>query len=207
MTLSSDLAITLQARILKPVMLTVVMLIYGACNVSAQQATAKSSTKPEAETPQERMLMLAHTDALPQFDRAEVFAISFPDRKGNEKPKNSPTEKTFPVRPYGLYADIHDQITIKGEDCDRLRELWRSLSFDRFGGAFCHFPVYGFRLYRNDELLFETTVCWECQNFYIPKWSSKNQQANYEWFGFADNEKSKALLEFFRKKLPHPRLK
>ena len=42
------------------------------------------------------------------------------------------------------------------------------MTFDKFGGAFCHFPVYGLRFYRNDQLLFETSVCWKCSNFYLP---------------------------------------
>ena len=27
------------------------------------------------------------------------------------------------------------------------------------GGAFCHFPIHGIRLYRGEELIFQTSIC------------------------------------------------
>jgi hypothetical protein len=154
------------------------------------------------------MQSLAHTEALPSFDRVELYAVSFPKRDpfSDETPKRKATSKTFPVRPYGAHADIHAHVTLKGADCVDLRTAWQSLAFDRLGGAFCHYPAYGFRLYRGDQLLFETTVCWECQNFYVPRYDPEKQRYTHGWYGFANDGKAKALLTLFRSHLLHPKL-
>ena len=77
---------------------------FGDASDKSGAKTEWTPTHPDGETPQERMLSLAHTDALPRFNRAELFAVSLPDPKGNERPKKQPDDKTFPVRPYGVYA-------------------------------------------------------------------------------------------------------
>ncbi|WP_218933910.1 hypothetical protein [Rubripirellula lacrimiformis] len=154
------------------------------------------------------MLSLAHTDALPSFDRVELYAVSLPKRDpfGDEKPERKPAGETFPIRPYGNQATIHAHVTLTGADCDELRTAWQSLAFDRQGGAFCHYPVYGFRLYRSDALLFETTVCWQCRNFYVPRFDADENRFTHGWYGFADDSKAKALLGLFTSHLPHPKL-
>ena len=164
------------------------------------------ATHPDGENPHERMLSLVHTDALPRFDRVELYAVSLPDPKGAEPPKKQPTDKTFPVRPYRVHADIHGHVTLQGNACGTLRTAWQSLAFDRLGGAFCHYPAYGFRLYRDDILLFETTVCWKCQNFYVPRYDPEKRGYTYGWYGFGNDDKAQALLKLFRSHLPHPKL-
>jgi len=173
---------------------------------SVDTETKWTPTHPDGDTPQDRMLSLAHTDALARFDRIELYAVSMPKPFGDEEPKREPTESTFPVRPYGVYADIHAHKTIRGAACDELRTTWQSLAFDRLGGAFCHHPVYGFRLYRDDDLLFETTVCWECQNFYVPRYDPDKRRYTHGWYGFANDDNAKSLLKLLRSLLPHPKL-
>ncbi len=163
-------------------------------------------THPNGDTPHDRMLSLAHTDALPRFDRIELYAVSMPRHFSDEQPKREPSDQTFPVRPYGVFADIHAQKTITGGDCDKVRKAWQSLRFDRLGGAFCHYPAYGLRLYRDDVLLFETTICWECQNFYVPRYDAEKRRHTHGWYGFAKDDNSNALLELFQSLLPHPKL-
>ncbi|MEM1070655.1 MAG: hypothetical protein AAGI63_17255 [Planctomycetota bacterium] len=133
---------------------------------------------PGGDTPHSRMMVLAHTDALPKFDRIELYAVSMKksDASEEEPTKRKATDKTFPVRPYGAQADIHAHVTLSGDDCEKFRKAWQSLNFDPLGGAFCHYPAYGFRLYRDDALLFESTVCWKCQNFYIPEYDAKKRR-------------------------------
>jgi len=67
------------------------------------------------------------------------------------------------------------------------------------------FRVYGLRLYRDDVLLFETTVCWQCQNFYVPRYDKENQRFTHGWYGFANDDNAKSLLKLFRSLLPHPK--
>lgn len=168
--------------------------------------TDRKPTHPDGEKPHERMLSLAHTDALPRFDRAELYAVSMPTPFDDEKPKRRATNNTFPVRPYSLHADIHAHATLQGDACDELRSAWQSLAFDRLGGALCHEPAYGLRFFRGDDLLFETTVCWKCQNFYLPRYDSDERRFTHGWYGFADDENAKALLALLQSHLPHPKL-
>ncbi|WP_182868000.1 hypothetical protein [Stieleria mannarensis] len=162
-------------------------------------------THPDGESPAERMLSLAHTDALPGFDRAELYAVSLPKRDpfSDQDSRRESSAQSFPVRPYGVHADIHAHVSITGGDCARIRRAWQSLSFDRLGGAFCHTPAYGMRLYRDDALLFETTICWECQNFYVPRYDAQKRQISHGWYGFANDDHAKALLKLFQSLLPH----
>ncbi|TWT79493.1 hypothetical protein CA13_08950 [Planctomycetes bacterium CA13] len=181
---------------------------FGATDDKANTKAEWTATHPDGDAPHERMLSLAHTDALPSFDRVELYAVSLPKRDpfSDEKPEPKPGGKTFPVRPYGAQATIHAHVSLTGADCNELRTAWQSLAFDRLGGAFCHYPAYGFRLYRSDLLLFETTVCWQCQNFYVPRFDADKKRYTHGWYGFANDAKAKALLKLFRSHLPHPKL-
>ena len=181
---------------------------FGATDDYAATEAEWTATHPDGDTPHERMLSLAHTDALPRFDRVEVYAVSMPKRDpfGEAKSKRKATDKTFPVRPYGAHADVLAHVSLTGASCGKLRQAWQSLAFDRLGGAFCHYPVYGLRLYRDDVLLFETTVCWECQNFYVPRYDPEKQRYTHGWYGFANDNNAKSLLKLFRSLLPHPKL-
>ncbi|MDV6028774.1 MAG: hypothetical protein F9B45_01405 [Phycisphaera sp. RhM] len=181
---------------------------FGSDQDEADTEAGWTPAHPDGDTPHERMLSLAHTDALPRFDRVELYAVSLPKRDpfSEETPKRKPTGKTFPVHPYDIDADIHAHVSITGPDCDKLRMAWQSMTFDRLGGAFCHLPVYGFRLFRGDDLLFETTVCWECQNFYVPRYDSEKKRHVHGWYGFANDDHAKSLLKLFRSHLPHPKL-
>ena len=161
---------------------------------------------PDGDTPVERMLSLAHTEALPRFDRLELYAVSVPKPSSDENPKREPSDKTFPVRPYGVHADILAHKSVTGDACAQLHKTWRSLAFDRLGGAMCHYPAYGLRMYRGDMLLFETTVCWECQNFYVPRYDPNKKRYTYGWYGFANDDHAKSLLKQVRSLVPHPKL-
>ncbi len=178
-------------------------------NAESKPETSEwTPTHPDGETPIARMMSLAYTDALPAFDRVELYAVSLSKRDPFEdkEPTRSTTGKTFPVRPYGTQADIRAHATVTGDDCKQLRTAWQSLAFDRLGGAFCHYPAYGLRFYRDNQLLFETTVCWQCRNFYLPSYDNENRRFTYGWYGFANDDNAKDLLAFLRRLLPHPEL-
>ncbi|WP_339886823.1 hypothetical protein [Rhodopirellula europaea] len=176
-------------------------------SVAADDTVAESKLDVvDAESPEERMLTLVHTEALPRFDRAEIFTLSMPDPFADDAMKREAGKDAFPVRPYGKNATVLKHKTLTGPSCDDLRELWQELTFDRDGGAFCHRPVYGLRFYRGASLLFETTVCWECQNFYVPKFDRQKRTFSHRWHGFVNDAHAKALLTRLRSELPHPQL-
>jgi len=61
------------------------------------------------------------------------------------------------------------------------------------GGAMCHFPIHGIRVYRGEKLLHEGTLCWMCGNF------SFSYPEGFEWL-----DTSKELEAIFTTLLPIP---
>lgn len=192
-----------------------ILVLLGSSPLAGQEATSTQPTKenakqtlshPYGDTSIARMTTLAYTDSLPAFDRLEIYAVSMPKPFSGKRPKREPGENTFPVRPYKVHADIHAQTTITDEDCAKVRAAWQALAFDRFGGAMCHFPAYGLRFYLKDVMLYETTVCWQCQNFYLPSFDSDKKEFTYGWYGFANDDNARHLLKLLQRLLPHPRL-
>ena len=142
----------------------------------------------------------AVTTDLPAFDRAEIFTLRLSG--GFTALEKEPGPDRFPIRPYDAFSKIISEAELGPADSQQLRQLWRRLPFDALAGAMCHLPVYGLRCYDGDKLIFETTICWKCQNFYTPD-DSKN---GFGWFGFRSGPASATLLTFLRRHLPHPEL-
>lgn len=189
-------------------LVTLLLALY--CSSALAQGYTLSS-HPDGDTPLARMVALAHTEALPNCDKIELFALDSNLRsvKGAEIPK----DQAFPIRPYHVNAKILESVTLTGDSVQSISKAWRAMTFDKFGGAFCHEPVYGIRFFRDDKILFETSVCWKCSNFYMPDveqqtsaTGAKDEPA-YQWYGFKANAASKGLLSLLRKHLPHPQLK
>lgn len=160
-----------------------------------------SPIHPTGETAVERMLVLAHTDALPRFDRIELYALESVDPQLVNRAIQD--DSRFPILAEGISAKILAHRTILGKDCDEFRKRWRSLTFDGVGGALCHHPSYGFRIYRKQELLFATTIGWRSQNFAIPIRDSG--EATHKWYGFSNDEHAASLRDFMISLLPHPK--
>jgi hypothetical protein len=36
------------------------------------------------------------------------------------------------------------------------------------GGPMCHFPIHGIRIGDGEDIIFQTSICYECGNFYMP---------------------------------------
>lgn len=169
------------------------------------------SAHPAGDTPLARMTALSHTEALPQCDKIIVYALEFPQPFADAPKKPIPADKSFPIHPYSAQARILDMATLTGRDVESLSNTWRSMTFDKWAGALCHDPVYGLRFYRDGEVLFETSVCWRCTNFYIPDVSDDGPsdfgpETNYQWYGFKKNRKSAKLIAELRRHLKHPNL-
>ena len=111
------------------------------------------------------------------------------------------TSGEFPVRPYDAMYPTFGKITLSGEDLDRFLADWREIRVNDSSGAMCHFPVYGVRFYRKESLIFETSLCWACENFWV-----ETRFFGSEWMGFdAGAEASRRLLEFCDTRLPYDR--
>jgi hypothetical protein len=185
------------------------MLVAGAslCTlVDAQEEKALRSSVAH-------VTRLAFTESLPEADRIELFTLTMdvenklpPDEK--PKPDQMSKEKFLlrsfdgsPLETENPYIDVEKHVTIKADRCKEIVSTWRKLKF-RPNGAFCHAPPYGVRFYKDDVLIFETTICWKCHNFYIPDYDPETGEIKMVIYGFDDNANSKKLLSLFQRALP-----
>jgi hypothetical protein len=130
---------------------------------------------------------------LPECDRIEVFLLG-----GGIQ--NEDGDGTFPIRPYRQFSKIVKKRELTGEDAKLLCGDWRSLTFDRWSQAWCHFPICGLRFYQADKLKFETSVCFGCSNFYYPL-----DGGGTSWHGFRkDDAAGKNLIARLSKIIPRP---
>jgi hypothetical protein len=61
----------------------------------------------------------------------------------------------------------------------QLVSLWTALLQEEEGRqAACHYPIYGLRFLGGESLLYETSICWLCNNYYA------KSDGGYNWMGF-----------------------
>jgi hypothetical protein len=46
-----------------------------------------------------------------------------------------------------------------------LPALIETLVPDTGGGAMCHYPIHGLRVWKEENMLFESSFCWACGNY------------------------------------------
>jgi hypothetical protein len=116
---------------------------------------------------------------------------------GGPDNKDNPTN-LFPLRPYGnKTCYFSKQTTVKADDYDRFRALFSLLGKNVYGEQYmCHNPAYGLRLYGEETLIFETSLCFECKNWYIPILHTN------EWVSLPGGDDDAAILTFFQSYFP-----
>lgn len=75
----------------------------------------------------------------------------------------------FPIIPYKKTAKI---LSRKKLGADEVKSLLPSLRAtvgvkENTGGAMCHYPAHGIRVYDGQNVVFQTSVCHQCSNFYM----------------------------------------
>jgi hypothetical protein len=77
----------------------------------------------------------------------------------------------FPIIPYGASAKVLQRRKLTTAERDSLLPSLRitiaGTGPDRKSSALCHFPVHGIRVWSDDKVAFQTSVCYFCRNFYI----------------------------------------
>ena len=76
----------------------------------------------------------------------------------------------FPMPEHYRWAKtgVHGQNTLVGEPMTRLRDLWSAILSEAEGWpAGCHYPIHGLRFLGGGSVLFETSLCWVCNNYYV----------------------------------------
>jgi hypothetical protein len=103
--------------------------------------------------------------------RGEIFLLDFqPESKKRNEITDSifPDATLFPIRPYAVATRILNRHMLTAKELAQvLAVLPKTIADENREGSFCHYPVHGIRLYDGDTLLFETSVCYHCRNFYV----------------------------------------
>lgn len=111
------------------------------------------------------------------------------------------TPKKFPILPYDYEQTTYGSVDLTEANLAGFMGFWADFPVDDSRGALCHEPVYGFQFYTKDKLIFETSLCWACENFYVD-----TRFFGSNWIGFdSGSDISRALLQFCDELLPYDR--
>lgn len=115
----------------------------------------------------------------------------------------TPILGTFPLLPYGKDKStaVFATLDLEGAELDKFIECWEYQAVSIDGGAMCHDPPYGFRLYAGDKLVTETSICWHCSNFVMNHWWHGPTLCGFN----PNTEQGKKLLAFCDQRLPYYR--
>ena len=138
-----------------------------------------------------------YSTKLPECDRIEIYLL------GTELQRVTIGER-FPIRPYFGTVEIIQRKELRDAEAAKLSALWRGLTFDNGGSpVLSHISDYGLRFYRQDHLVFETSVSFSCHNFYYPRTAFPMIPEGYSWHGFRnDDDAGKALFAFLNAIIP-----
>jgi hypothetical protein len=100
-------------------------------------------------------------------DRVVVYLVDFDGISDEDAFGFGDESETISIAPYDKRTKILNSKEVGDVDRKRLLEaLSKKIAEpEHSGGAFCHFPIHGVRIYSGDELLHEGTFCWVCGNF------------------------------------------
>jgi hypothetical protein len=129
-------------------------------------------------------------EQLDTCDRVELYRIG--------QTTNDIGNGTFPIPAHRRHYCIQSVKVLEQEQAEEIIYLWNHLTFDIRLSALCHEPAFGYRFYRRNELVFETSVCWMCKNFTIT-----TLKFIHGYWGFDANSKAgKALYQLSEELLP-----
>jgi hypothetical protein len=132
---------------------------------------------------------------LDHADSVEIYLLDFSMAK-EEGDKEDPDR--FFIRPYNVSSKILARKKISGDGFLPFRKAGAELlvSGVEGGGAFCHYPIHGIRFLKGEDILYQTSLCWHCQNFFV----EYPDDEDASWVGI-DSESLKELLS---KEMPVP---
>jgi hypothetical protein len=112
--------------------------------------------------------------ALKAADKIELFLLDFeptasPDAKYDSAWAIRLPKDAFPIIPYQSQSRILSRKVLTADERQLLLPpLQATVGVEKNTyGAMCHFPIHGIRAWVGKEILFQTSVCWHCSNFYV----------------------------------------
>lgn len=140
-------------------------------------------------------------EGLPAATRIEVYLLDF-DVKHFEGSTEGVWKFDLPKDqfPIGPYKSVTRILKTKVLTPEQRKELLPALQAvvgveENTGGAMCHFPIHGLRIWDGDRLILETSFCWLCENFALeyPDFTER-------WVGIQGTK----LKEIINKLMPIP---
>jgi hypothetical protein len=146
----------------------------------------------EAIAKADREYRLAMAEALKLADRVEVFLLDFSMGEDAAYALED-GDAAFPIAPYRKETKILKTSEVPAKEVARwTAAVGKLLASDDESGAACHLPIHGLRFYTGSRLLFETSLCWKCENYYF------TYGLESRWLGLGEDARElKALLEAF----------
>ncbi|MES2594216.1 MAG: hypothetical protein V4662_02715 [Verrucomicrobiota bacterium] len=180
-------------------LLSAILLMAG---LTAQAQTAGQKLEAAAEVFFEATLVqeAAYRKALGETikdhaTRCEVFLLDFmPSSKKTDSFFDEPSdEKHFPIRPYKTETKILNRRELSTDEFKALLlSLIQTVGVEKnTGGAFCHMPIHAIRVYDQGILIMETSICYECGNFFI-----NYPDKTAEWVGLGAGEFEELMKRF-----------
>ncbi len=109
--------------------------------------------------------------SLSKVTKAEVYLLDFEVKHHDPRDiewQIHPPKDQFPIET-GKTSRILKQEALSDAELQRLLPSLQTVVGvkESGGGAMCHFPIHGLRLWIGDEMVLETNICWNCHNLYL----------------------------------------
>jgi hypothetical protein len=102
-----------------------------------------------------------------QADTAEVFLLDFAMPEVESSAVTG--VETFPIEPYSKDTRIIKKLTLKDAELAALKKVVSKVLSEKEGdgGVLCHYPIHGIKLFNGAGMIFETSLCWHCANYWV----------------------------------------
>lgn len=126
-----------------------------------------SSTYWEKKAIAQREYRRRTSEIILKADKIEVFLLDFsmPETEGS----HVTGIEAFPIVPFQKETRILKKVEIQPADLKVFREAIASALAEKEGegGVFCHYPIHGIKVFRANVPIFQTSLCWNCWNYYF----------------------------------------
>lgn len=142
------------------------LLVFGACFPPVAKGDLDSNFS-DSLSQIEAKYCVGKAALIKEADRVIIYIVDFDRLADGDVSGFGDENESIAVAPYGKRAKILSTKVIETDDRKNLLEILSPAIArpEHTGGAFCHFPIHGIRIYSGDELLHEGTFCWVCGNF------------------------------------------
>ena len=110
--------------------------------------------------------------ALAEAEKIEMYLLDFEMKEEPESDflfwENRLPKEFFPITPYKSKSRILLRKLLSPEETQKLiPTLQATLKLAEPNGVLCHYPIHGIRVWKGEEILLQSSICWHCGNFTV----------------------------------------